>query len=419
MVNKSNTSATPASLRKTHRGMILSRIQAEPGISRADLARYCGFSEMAATRIVRELLAAGIIEEAGTPAPARGRRKHLGRPKTGLRIVRDGVFAVGITVSAYHSEVSICDADGHLCASSRLQDVALDNVVEAARVYAGALKALIEGSGVDVARIVGVGVALSAVTEPEAGEIVSSEYLGWAHDGGAFCREIQRIIDLPVEIENISNALAIAEMRFGAAREVAEFALVHVATFVGAGLVSGHRLVRGDTGVAGLLGHVRSQVRPLTCICGRHDCLNLTATGLGILSRLGRLDHPRFDTARLSFYADELLAALEDEAAAEVVAEAGQHLAPVLDTIGNLLRPRLMILSGYLGANERYFSAVEAELAGTYGHDPARSFRLVRGTIYPVQAAALLALHALCYSDRLDYERIARAADPAGERGHG
>lgn len=78
-----------------------------------------------------------------------------------------------------------------------------------------------------------------------------------AHDGGQFCREIQRIIDLPVEIENISNALAIAEMRFGAARDVADFTLVHVTTFVGAGIVSDSKLVRGDTGVSGRLDYDR------------------------------------------------------------------------------------------------------------------------------------------------------------------
>ena len=61
MVNKTHSTATPASLRRTHRGLMLSRIQAEPGVSRAELARSFGFSEMASTRIARDLLAAGII----------------------------------------------------------------------------------------------------------------------------------------------------------------------------------------------------------------------------------------------------------------------------------------------------------------------------------------------------------------------
>lgn len=417
MVINKNTSSTPASLRKTHRGMILSRIQAEPGISRAELARMCGFSEMAATRIVRELLSAEIIEEAGGKSITK--KKHVGRPKTGLRIRKDGLFAVGITVSAYHSEVSICDADGQLCATSRLENVSLDRVSDAAQFYATALRDLIASSGVKTDRIVGVGVALSAITSPERGEIVASEYFGWANDGGLFCREIQRIVQLPVEIENISNALAIAEMRFGAARNVADFTLVHAATFVGAGIVSDNKLVRGDGSVSGRMGHIRSDERPLICTCGRRDCLNLSAAGFGILSRMGKLDHLTFDTSKLTYYADTLLAALADETAADLVAEAGAQVAPTLDSIGNLLRPTMIVLAGYLGANDVYFQSVKETLTTRFDHNPKTSFKLVKGTISSVEAAALLALHAFCYSDRLDYDRLARAAGQSQDATYG
>ena len=419
MVIKLNPSSTPASLRKTHRGLILTRIQAEPGISRAELARMCGFSEMAATRIVRELLAAGIIEESNTPARTAPQKKHVGRPKTGLHIVKDGLFAVGITVSAYHSEVSICDADGHLRASSRPENVPLVNVSTAAQFYAHALRDLITASDIDVDRIVGIGVALSARTLPEQGVIAGSDYFGWSDDGGQFCREIQKIINLPVEIENISNALAIAEMRFGAARDVADFTLIHAATFVGAGVVSENRLVRGDAGISGRLGHFRADKRPLSCICGRQDCLNLSATGFGLLSKMGKLDHTKFDTSKLSFYATSLLAALEDPDATDLVAEAGEMLAPALDSVAKLLGPKMIILSGYLGANECYFNAVRTALASQFDYDAKASFQLVKGTISSVEAAALLALHAFCYSNRLDYDRFAHTSEQVFGATHG
>lgn len=379
----------------------------------------CGFSEMAATRIVRDLLAVGIIEEFGAKKKKPTKKKQVGRPKTGLRIVKYGVYAVGITVSAYHSEVSICDADGQLCASNRTENVSFDNVSDAARFYAHALKDLIESTEIDVDRIVGVGVALSARTSPERGEIVKSEYFGWSNDGGQFCREIQKIINLPVEIENISNALAIAEMRFGVARDVADFTLFHVATFVGASVVSENRLVRGDTGISGLVGHFRAEVRPLTCVCGRHDCLNLSATGFGLLSRMGKLGHQAFDTSKLSFYATSLLEALDDPNASELVAEAGENLAPALDSVAKLLGPKMIILSGYLGANECYFSAVKAAMTLQFDYDLQASFQLVKGTISSVESASLLALHAFCYSERLDYDRFARTSERLGEATHG
>lgn len=47
MVGNGSTSAAPASLRQTHRRLMLSRIQAEPGVSRAEPAGSFGSSEMA------------------------------------------------------------------------------------------------------------------------------------------------------------------------------------------------------------------------------------------------------------------------------------------------------------------------------------------------------------------------------------
>lgn len=365
---------------------------------------------MAATRIVRELMEAGIIEEFDVRSKNKSNKRTVGRPRTGLRMVPDGLFAAGVTVSAYHSEVSICDASGSLYAHSRLENLPFESGTEAAQFYAKALRELIEKTGIDVERMVGIGVALSARTAPDRSEIVTSEYFGWENDGGSFCREIQEIIDLPVEIENIANALAIAEMRYGAARDVRDLTLIHAATFVGASVVSENRIVRGASGVSGLIGHFRAEEQPLICVCGRRDCLNLNATGFALLSRLGKLDHQAFDRSRLPFYAASLLEALEDDNVSDLVADTGEKLAPALDCIAKLLGPRMIILSGHLGANDAYFEGAKASLERDFDYSTDGPFRLVQGSITSVRSAALLALHAFCFSDRLDFERFALRA---------
>ena len=95
------------------------------------------------------------------------------------------------------------------------------------------------------------------------------------------------------------------------------------------------------------------------------------------------------------------------------------QLAPALHSIANLLRPKKIILSGYLGTNDSYFRATETELSRDFDYDPATSFELIKGTISSVEAAPLLALHALGYSDRLDYDRFARAESLSRDATHG
>ena len=376
-----------------------------------DIARELGFSDMAATRIVRELIAAGLIEEFEGKAGRTNKKRKMGRPKTGLRIVPHGAFAAGITLSAYHSEVSICDASGQLLARKSISSVPFDDFLEVARLFAAALRDLIETAGIDITRIVGVGVSLSARTDPGQGEITASEYFGWSEDDGAFCREVSQAIGLPVEIENIANALALAEMRFGAARDTSEFALVHVATFVGSCVVSDGQVVRGKNGMSGQLGHVRSQATSLACVCGRNDCLNLSATGFGLIARSGKLDHNAFDTSKLSFYAESLIGLLNDGASAKDVAHAGSTLAPALDTMERLLAPSKIVLSGYLGANDAYFDGVNSMFETDFRRARGTAFELVKGTISAERSAGLLALHAFYYSDRLDFERLAETAE--------
>ena len=419
MFNKEHSSSAPSSLRRTHRALVLARIQAKPGISRADLARSLGFSEMAATRIIRELISAGLVEEMDVLPPKQPPAvKRLGRPKIGLRIVGEGLYAAGITVSAYYSEVSICDANGVLKARERLAFFVSDDIAETASYYAEALGNLIAASGVDPRRIVGVGIALAARTSLDKGEIVRSDYFGWGADGGAFRREVARRIRLPIEIDNISNALAIAEMRFGAARGASDFVLVHVATLVGAAVICGGRLARGKDGVSGMLGHFRAAKADYSCVCGRNDCLNVSATGFAVLANMGKLPHPDFDRTRLEDYASALLELVESGEAVAEIRKAGACLAPALDSVCKLLGPEMVILSGFLGADTDYIGGVRSGIEAEF-LDGGPEVPIVRGTISPMQAASLLALHTFCYSDRLDFDRFAGDEDEAATSGTG
>lgn len=412
MVNYSVDRSSPASLRRTHRGLVLSLIQASPGIARAELARALGFSEMAATRIVRELVEADIVEE--ITAADSGKRKpskRLGRPKIGLMIRGEGLFAAGITVSAYHSEVTICDANGVLCARAEIPYLVSDDIGETARAYGRKLLALIDGAGIDPARIVGVGVALAARTSLKENEIVRSDYFGWGNDGGLFQRELEAALGLPIRIDNISNALATGEMRFGAARGVDDFVLVHVATLIGAAVMTGGKLIRGKDGVSGMIGHFRSAPAAHRCVCGRRDCLNLNATGFGILSKLGKIASDGFDRTQLQTYAAHLLEVVESADKAPLLESAGACLAPALDGVCKMLGPEKVIISGYVGANDAYIAGLRTALSRDFGTEMSGRLPVVPGQVAPVQAAALLALSTFCYSDLLDFERF---SNPSG-----
>ena len=93
---------------------------------------------------------------------------------------------------------------------------------------------------------------------------------------------------LRVDIEGDVRALALAEGAFGAARDVTSYASMVVSTGVGGALVMDGRLVNGDSGNAGHLGHLNVVPDGRRCSCGAAGCLEAEASGWAIEEMTGR-----------------------------------------------------------------------------------------------------------------------------------
>lgn len=114
MVN--NKSLDTSSLRQHHRGMVLRLIAAAP-LSRSEIASRSGLSSMGVTRIVTELMAAGLVQEGGKTS----RRDGPGRQGTRLRLRADGAYVFGVTISGFLNELVCVDACGAIRARKALR----------------------------------------------------------------------------------------------------------------------------------------------------------------------------------------------------------------------------------------------------------------------------------------------------------
>lgn len=100
--------------------------------------------------------------------------------------------------------------------------------------------------------------------------------------------ELEWATGLRVEIEGDVRALALAEGAFGAARGVQSYASMVVSTGVGGALVMDGRLVNGDSGNAGHLGHLNVVPDGRRCSCGARGCLEAEASGWAITEMTGQ-----------------------------------------------------------------------------------------------------------------------------------
>jgi len=158
----------------------------------------------------------------------------------------------------------------------------------------------------------------------------------------------------PVFINNDANACALAEYRFGEFRGVPDLAYLTLSTGIGAGIVSGGRVLQGARDLAGEIGHHVLDIAGPPCPCGQRGCLEIYCGGLNVANRFrarlaagGRslaLEEAGGDPARIDFRAIAAAALRGDALAGEFWAEFVERLAQGIGTVLMLFNPSAVVL---------------------------------------------------------------------------
>jgi glucokinase len=147
----------------------------------------------------------------------------------------------------------------------------------------------------------------------------------------------------PVAVDNDAKALALGEGWRGAARDARNYLAMVVSTGVGGGIVLDGRLLEGESGNAGHIGHVIVEPDGRVCGCGARGCLEAEASGLAIEAATGAPPREAGPAVR------ERTGRLVGRAVADVCALLDLPLAVVAGSVA-------------LGFGELFFAAAQREL---------------------------------------------------------
>jgi glucokinase len=100
--------------------------------------------------------------------------------------------------------------------------------------------------------------------------------------------ELCAVVSKPVLLDLDTKALALAEGVFGGASEIDNYVSMVVSTGVGGGVVIDGRLLNGEHGNAGHIGHVIVEPDGRLCVCGARGCLEAEASGTAIARATGQ-----------------------------------------------------------------------------------------------------------------------------------
>lgn len=118
-----------------------------------------------------------------------------------------------------------------------------------------------------------------------------------------------RHTDLPVIVTNDANAAAVGEMIYGGAKGMKNFVVITLGTGLGSGFVVDGKLVYGQDGFAGEIGHtsIRPGMSNRDCGCGRKGCLETYVSATGLKRTVLKIMADRLEDSELRrFSFDEL-----------------------------------------------------------------------------------------------------------------
>ncbi|MFI9742005.1 ROK family protein [Streptomyces sp. NPDC052494] len=349
---------TSQDIRRLNRFEVLRRVYAGPGaMSRQDIAAATGLSFATVANLTSELLEAGVLVEAGHEDSSGGRP----RARLAVNAERGALIGVDIAETSVHAELFDLALEVRHSVERPLPpgDVRPSDVVD---VLAGCVEELLSGSGVPRERVLGVGVSVPGMVEREGGVSSFSPYWSW-HEVPLRALLDERL-GLPLWLDNPLRASTVAELWFGAGREVDDLVVLTLRAGVGAGIAIDGQLYRGFTNSAGEWGHTCIALDGRLCTCGNRGCVEAyvstrgiartwrelapddeRATGAGPGTGAGTGTEPgpgQDDAATVAALARA--AAEQDPIAIAVIDRTGRYLGAAVANLVNLFNPRVLVL---------------------------------------------------------------------------
>ncbi len=256
--------------------------------------------------------------------------------------------AIGIDLGGTYIKGALIDEQGNILVKeqiSTLKELGADDIL---RRIAELTRQLAQMGEVPMSDLLGVGIGIPGFIDERQGMAVEVINIGWKK---ILVREpLERMIHLPVFMENDANAAALGEAWVGAGRGTASAICVTLGTGVGGGIVLNQKIWSGSNHMGGELGHFVMDPEGAPCNCGRRGCLETFSSATGIL-RMARDGIESGVTTTLTI--EELstkgifeAAVVGDELGQMVVAKASEMLGRGLAMAADLINPEMIIIGG-------------------------------------------------------------------------
>ena len=257
------------SLKEINKKNILKIVIDAGQISRIDISKLLKISRPTTSAYIGELIEEGLIEEIGkSDSTSSGGKKAV---LLQFR-VRAG-YILGVMIGVKNIRIALTDLGSNIIEIMKIPteewlgpDAVIDKLVKN-------IKEIIKKFKINKEEVIGIGIGATGLVDSMKGLVIFSPNLnGW--NNIKLKEIIEKKIGLPAFIENECRVQAIAEKKYGLAKNIKNFVCVETGTGIGTGVFIDNRLVSGDKGMAGEVGHIITNLAGnRVCHCGNTGCL--------------------------------------------------------------------------------------------------------------------------------------------------
>lgn len=149
---------------------------------------------------------------------------------------------------------------------------------------------------VDKINILGVGVSFPGIVNNEEHKIVNGINLKLKEIN---LKTLEEKFDLNFYLENEANVSIYSEKILGIGQELGDFIVISIASGIGAGIFLNSKIFRGNSGIAGEVGHICIEPNGEQCNCGNIGCWELYASESALLKNAEKILGQNFSLEEL------------------------------------------------------------------------------------------------------------------------
>ncbi|MDD3819674.1 MAG: ROK family transcriptional regulator, partial [Actinomycetota bacterium] len=353
------------SLREINKKNILKIVIDMGPISRIGISRELKISRPTTSAYIAELIEDGLIEEIGKSdsTSAGGKKAVL------LQFNNRAGYILGAMIGVRNIRVALTDLGSNIIEIVKVPteewlgpDAVISKLVDS-------LKSVIKKSRIDKEKIIGIGIGATGIIDSKEGLVIFSPNLsGW--ENIRLKEIIEEKIGIPTFIENECRVQAIAEKKFGLARDVRDFVCVETGTGIGTGVFVDNKLLVGNKGMAGEVGHLITNLAGnRVCHCGNVGCLETLCSTTSLLEDIEndiKKSGKSSDYNKNGLELEDLFALYSegDEIVTRNVDNNAEYLGIGISNTIKMFSPELVIIHGeVIKFGERYLSRVKESVS--------------------------------------------------------